>query len=137
MACHAAFGTDHLKALLASDAIRVASRRAEHRSKFAIGHPGDPKGVVLDMGRGEGVAIRMMAERLPRSRFVGVDIAAEAVATARADSVSTPVTFTSGVGVGHAAHVFATRELNQGQSCDHAFARLRCVSGALLLEQLP
>ena len=36
------------------------------------------------MGCGEGVAIRMMAQRFPRSRFVGVDLAAEAIATARA-----------------------------------------------------
>src|SRR5688572_30936406 len=41
---------------------------------------------VLDMGCGEGVAIRMMAQRFPRSQFVGVDIAAEAVATARAEA---------------------------------------------------
>ena len=43
---------------------------------------------VLDMGCGEGVAIRMMAQRFPRSRFVGVDIAAEAIATARAEAAN-------------------------------------------------
>ena len=41
---------------------------------------------VLDMGCGEGVAIRMMAQRFPRSRFVGVDIAAEAIETARTEA---------------------------------------------------
>jgi SAM-dependent methyltransferase len=39
---------------------------------------------VLDVGCGEGVAIRMMAQRFPRSRFVGFDISADAIATARA-----------------------------------------------------
>ena len=47
---------------------------------------------VLDMGCGEGVAIRMMAERFPRSRFVGVDIAAEAIATARAEAEAANLT---------------------------------------------
>jgi 2-polyprenyl-3-methyl-5-hydroxy-6-metoxy-1,4-benzoquinol methylase len=41
---------------------------------------------VLDVGCGEGVAIRMMAQRFPRSRFIGVDIAAEAITTARAEA---------------------------------------------------
>lgn len=41
---------------------------------------------VLDMGCGQGVAIRMMAARFPRSRFVGVDLAAEAIATAHAEA---------------------------------------------------
>jgi SAM-dependent methyltransferase len=39
---------------------------------------------VIDVGCGEGVAIRMMAQRFLRSRFVGVDIAGEAIASARA-----------------------------------------------------
>jgi SAM-dependent methyltransferase len=47
---------------------------------------------VLDMGCGEGVAIRMMAERFPRSRFVGVDIATEAIATARAEAEAANLT---------------------------------------------
>ena len=47
---------------------------------------------VLDMGCGEGVAIRMMAERFPRSRFVGVDFAAEAIATARAEAEAAHLT---------------------------------------------
>ena len=47
---------------------------------------------VLDMGCGEGVAIRMMAQRFPRSRFVGVDIAAEAIATARAEAEAANLT---------------------------------------------
>jgi SAM-dependent methyltransferase len=47
---------------------------------------------VLDMGCGEGVAIRMMAERFPRSRFMGVDIAAEAIATARAEAEAARLT---------------------------------------------
>ena len=41
---------------------------------------------VLDVGCGEGVAIRMMAQRFPRSRFVGLDIANEAITTARAEA---------------------------------------------------
>ena len=41
---------------------------------------------VLDVGCGEGVAIRMMAERFPRSRFVGLDLAGEAVTTATAEA---------------------------------------------------
>ncbi len=41
---------------------------------------------VLDVGCGEGVAIRMMAHRFPRSRFVGLDFAAEAIASATAEA---------------------------------------------------
>ena len=41
---------------------------------------------VLDVGCGEGVAVRMMAQRFPRSRFVGLDFAAEAIATATAEA---------------------------------------------------
>jgi SAM-dependent methyltransferase len=41
---------------------------------------------VLDVGCGEGVAIRMMAQRFPRSRFVGMDIAADAIATAQIEA---------------------------------------------------
>jgi SAM-dependent methyltransferase len=41
---------------------------------------------VLDVGCGEGVAIRMMAQRFPRSRFVGLDIATEAITAARAEA---------------------------------------------------
>jgi SAM-dependent methyltransferase len=44
------------------------------------------------MGCGEGVAIRMMAQRFPRSRFMGVDIAAAAIATARGEAQSTRLT---------------------------------------------
>jgi SAM-dependent methyltransferase len=47
---------------------------------------------ALDMGCGEGVAIRMLAQRFPRSRFVGVDIAAEAIATARAEAEAAHLT---------------------------------------------
>jgi SAM-dependent methyltransferase len=47
---------------------------------------------VLDMGCGEGVAIRMMAQRFQRSRFVGVDIAAEAIGTARAEAEAARLT---------------------------------------------
>ena len=41
---------------------------------------------ALDVGCGEGVASRMMAERFPRSRFVGLDFAAEAIGTATAEA---------------------------------------------------
>jgi SAM-dependent methyltransferase len=41
---------------------------------------------VLDVGCGEGVAILMMARRFPHSRFVGLDFAAEAIATATAEA---------------------------------------------------
>ena len=47
---------------------------------------------VVDFGCGEGVAIRMMAGRFPRSRFVGVDIAAEAIAIARAEAAAANLT---------------------------------------------
>jgi 2-polyprenyl-3-methyl-5-hydroxy-6-metoxy-1,4-benzoquinol methylase len=49
---------------------------------------------VLDMGCGEGVAIRMMAQRFPRSRFLGVDIAAGAIATAGAEAEAARLTNT-------------------------------------------
>jgi SAM-dependent methyltransferase len=38
---------------------------------------------VLDVGCGHGVAILMMAKQFPRSRFVGLDVAAEAISAAR------------------------------------------------------
>jgi SAM-dependent methyltransferase len=41
---------------------------------------------VLDVGCGEGVAIRMLAQRFPRSRFTGLDVSAEAIGTARAEA---------------------------------------------------
>ena len=41
---------------------------------------------VLDVGCGQGVAILMMARRFTRSRFVGLDIGADAIAAARADA---------------------------------------------------
>jgi 2-polyprenyl-3-methyl-5-hydroxy-6-metoxy-1,4-benzoquinol methylase len=41
---------------------------------------------VLDVGCGEGVAIRMMAQRFPRSRFVGLDFAAEAIESATVEA---------------------------------------------------
>ena len=41
---------------------------------------------MLDVGCGEGVAIQMMAQRFPRSRFAGLDVAAEAITAARAQS---------------------------------------------------
>jgi SAM-dependent methyltransferase len=41
---------------------------------------------VLDVGCGQGVAIRMMARRFPRSRFVGVDSAADAIQAAQAEA---------------------------------------------------
>jgi SAM-dependent methyltransferase len=47
---------------------------------------------VLDVGCGEGVAIRMMAQRFPRSRFVGVDIGPDAIATARTESEAADLT---------------------------------------------
>jgi SAM-dependent methyltransferase len=47
---------------------------------------------VLDLGCGEGVAVRMMAQRFPRSRFTGVDIAAEAIAAARAEAEAARLT---------------------------------------------
>lgn len=47
---------------------------------------------VLDMGCGQGVAIRMMAERFPRSRFLGMDISTEAIETARAEAAAAGLT---------------------------------------------
>jgi len=41
---------------------------------------------VLDVGCGEGVASRMMAQQFPRSRFVGLDFASEAIAAATAEA---------------------------------------------------
>ena len=41
---------------------------------------------VLDVGCGEGVAIRMLAQRFPSSRFVGLDMAADAIAAAREEA---------------------------------------------------
>lgn len=41
---------------------------------------------VLDVGCGQGVAILMMARRFARSRFVGLDLATEAVAAARTEA---------------------------------------------------
>lgn len=47
---------------------------------------------VLDVGCGEGVGIRMMAQRFPNSRFVGVDIGADAVATGAAAAEASGLT---------------------------------------------
>lgn len=41
---------------------------------------------VMDVGCGAGVAILLMAQRFPRSRFTGLDIATDAIAKARADA---------------------------------------------------
>lgn len=41
---------------------------------------------VLDIGCGEGVAIRMMAEHFPRSRFLGLDVATEAISAAGSEA---------------------------------------------------
>jgi 2-polyprenyl-3-methyl-5-hydroxy-6-metoxy-1,4-benzoquinol methylase len=41
---------------------------------------------VLDLGCGRGIALRMMAARYPRSRFVGVDLSTDAIAWARAQA---------------------------------------------------
>lgn len=38
---------------------------------------------VLDLGCGRGIALRMMAARYPRSRFVGLDLSSDAIAWAR------------------------------------------------------
>lgn len=38
---------------------------------------------VLDLGCGRGIALRMMAARYPRSRFLGIDLSGEAIAWAR------------------------------------------------------
>jgi len=42
---------------------------------------------VCDLGCAEGVAVRLMAEAFPNSRFVGLDISGEAIGTARAAAV--------------------------------------------------
>ena len=47
---------------------------------------------VADVGCGAGVAILMMAQRFPRSRFTGFDIAAEAIATARENAATVGLT---------------------------------------------
>ncbi len=41
---------------------------------------------VCDVGCGEGMAINLMARAFPQSRFVGLDISAEAIGTARQDA---------------------------------------------------
>src|SRR5262245_9829423 len=41
---------------------------------------------VADVGCGAGVAILLMVERFPRSRFTGFDISTEAIAMARVDA---------------------------------------------------
>jgi ubiquinone/menaquinone biosynthesis C-methylase UbiE len=41
---------------------------------------------VCDLGCAEGVAVRLMAEAFPRSRFVGIDISEEAIAAARKET---------------------------------------------------
>src|SRR5690606_9528152 len=41
---------------------------------------------VLDVGCGQGVAIRMMAGRFPRSRFTGIDVGGDAIARAREEA---------------------------------------------------
>jgi SAM-dependent methyltransferase len=41
---------------------------------------------VADMGCGAGVAVLLMAQRFPRSRFTGLDFAPEAIAAARAEA---------------------------------------------------
>lgn len=38
---------------------------------------------VLDLGCGRGIALRMMAARYPRSRFLGLDLSSDAIAWAR------------------------------------------------------
>lgn len=47
---------------------------------------------VLDVGCGRGVAIRMLAQRFARSRFVGLDSAADAIAAARAEAKAAGLT---------------------------------------------
>ncbi len=47
---------------------------------------------VLDLGCGRGIALRMMAARYPRSRFVGIDFSAEAIAWAREQAASDGLT---------------------------------------------
>lgn len=41
---------------------------------------------VLDVGCGRGIALRLMAARYPRSRFVGIDFSADAIAWAQAQA---------------------------------------------------
>ena len=41
---------------------------------------------VLDVGCGEGVAVRMLAERFPQSRFTGLDMSREAIGTAGSEA---------------------------------------------------
>jgi 2-polyprenyl-3-methyl-5-hydroxy-6-metoxy-1,4-benzoquinol methylase len=47
---------------------------------------------VADVGCGAGVAILMMAQRFPRSRFTGFDIAVEAITSARENAVTLGLT---------------------------------------------
>jgi 2-polyprenyl-3-methyl-5-hydroxy-6-metoxy-1,4-benzoquinol methylase len=47
---------------------------------------------VLDVGCGEGVAIQMMARRFPRSRFVGIDLARDAIQAAQAQTARAGLT---------------------------------------------
>jgi SAM-dependent methyltransferase len=47
---------------------------------------------VVDVGCGAGVAILLMAQRFPRSRFTGLDMARDAIATASADAESAGLT---------------------------------------------
>lgn len=50
---------------------------------------------VLDVGCGQGVAILMLAQRFPRSRFTGMDLSTEAVATARDEATRLNLTNTT------------------------------------------
>lgn len=43
---------------------------------------------LLDLGSGRGLALLALAERFPRSRFVGLDLSTEAIAFARAQATS-------------------------------------------------
>ncbi|MBL9210366.1 MAG: class I SAM-dependent methyltransferase, partial [Opitutaceae bacterium] len=43
---------------------------------------------VLDLGCGRGIALRMMAARYPRSRFLGLDLSPEAITWARAQAAA-------------------------------------------------
>ena len=47
---------------------------------------------LLDVGCGEGVAIQMLAQRFPRSRFVGLDIATDAIQAAQVQTNRTGLT---------------------------------------------
>jgi 2-polyprenyl-3-methyl-5-hydroxy-6-metoxy-1,4-benzoquinol methylase len=47
---------------------------------------------VLDLGCGRGIALRMMAARYPRSRFVGIDLSSDAIAWARAQAAQDALT---------------------------------------------